>query len=671
MFPVCEEPPEDFIDNSIKWTFQEQIPGWKPFVDEQGFRDDYPASANGTLNPNGTTMRLDAEYHDGMTLLPASASRTIRWYPEEPAPPDSGFSDGFIMSNGATPLTPLGYFLEIKDVQGPFVFSINYTHRTTDESPAWPVVFINKTKVHDGPETQGLTPVYTDYEYTGEDIVDIQMANLGNALRIYDIIISPIGSDGQNDAVSSVAINVKDFSLAVNDIRQLTGNILPRTAKNKNVLWTSNNTNAATVSQSGLVTAVAAGTAIITAAAQDGSGKKDSVTVTVKSPLVSMTTPVEIFEALRGMKVTTNGWADMAYNGAGITYANPANFLLIDDISYSNAQNKRTAFTNALALHTDKFIIISGDIDLSDGKISDSDKSYFDQFGPAPNYERENRDITFNIGSNTTIIGINNARIMFGGLIIRGGANNIIIRNVTFWDAHGSTAQNTVYFPDSKASATALQVENNPGGSNIWVDHCKFTDGTCIDLARNYNHDGAFDIKYGRFITVSNTEFTNHDKVMLVGSNDDTSAVPNYLNPTERQITLHNNYFHGVTQRMPRTRGTQMHIYNNYYSNIGVQENSGSFMGPGANAQFIVENNYFEEKPFGGKTIEYFSSPADLLYQPKVFYNGNNIANNNTIWWVRASAAARPWEPGYTYTLKNNAVLPSTIPVTAGPTLFK
>jgi pectate lyase len=256
---------------------------------------------------------------------------------------------------------------------------------------------------------------------------------------------------------------------------------------------------------------------------------------------------------------------------------------------------------------------------------------------------------------------------MFGGLVIRNGSSNIIIRNITFWDAHGSTSNDTGKsgYGDAKASATALQVENNPGGSGIWVDHCTFTDGTCVDLSRNYNHDGAFDIKYGRYITVSWCEFTNHDKVMLVGSNDHTTGAITYLSPTERQITLHHNYFHGTTQRMPRTRGTQMHVYNNYYNNIGTAENGGAFMGPGYNAQFIVENNYFGSKA-GSKNFEWMDTSA---YPAKVFYTGNNKADNDTGWYGRASDSVKPWTPAYTYAPEPYSGLPASVPAAAGPTL--
>jgi pectate lyase len=459
--------------------------------------------------------------------------------------------------------------------------------------------------------------------------------------------------------VESVLINEGNISLEEGASVNLTVTTLPQNADNKNVNWQSSNANTAVVEPNGRLTAVNAGTAVITAAAADDSGAQDSVTVTVtapEKPAVPMT-PQEIFASLKGQNVTTNGWADQANSGAGLSYANPATLTLIDDASYPDTKAKREAFTDAVNSDNEKFIIVSGDIDLGDGVISDADKSYFDAFDPAT-HKRLHGDIRFNIRSNTTIIGINNARLMFGGLNIN-NRSNIIIRNITFYDAHGSTEEDTKFNVDSKASIDALTVQGNSDG--VWVDHCKFTDGTCNDMIRNYNHDGAFDIPKGKNITVSWCEFTNHDKVMLVaGSDSAENAVA-----ADRQITLHHNYFHGTTQRMPRTRGTQMHVYNNYYNDIGIAGNTGSFMGPGWGAEFIVENNYFCDKP--GKTIEWFDTNPSV-YPVKFYYNDNNRVNSDTAWWGRPSDP-KPWTPAYSYSPQPCNGLPSSIPNGAGASL--
>jgi uncharacterized protein YjdB len=62
--------------------------------------------------------------------------------------------------------------------------------------------------------------------------------------------------------------------------QQLASTIAPANASNKNLIWTSNNTAVATVSTTGMVTAVSSGTAIITVTTADG-GKTDTTEITI------------------------------------------------------------------------------------------------------------------------------------------------------------------------------------------------------------------------------------------------------------------------------------------------------------------------------------------------------------------------------------------------------
>lgn len=68
---------------------------------------------------------------------------------------------------------------------------------------------------------------------------------------------------------------------------QLTAGIEPANATNQLIDWTSNNESVATVSETGLVTAVSVGTATITATAKDSSGVYGNVTITVTEKQVS------------------------------------------------------------------------------------------------------------------------------------------------------------------------------------------------------------------------------------------------------------------------------------------------------------------------------------------------------------------------------------------------
>ena len=71
--------------------------------------------------------------------------------------------------------------------------------------------------------------------------------------------------------VTSVSVSPSSTTIAEGNTEQLAVTVLPSNATNKNVAWTSSNSATATVSQNGLVTAVAEGSAIITATSVDGS----------------------------------------------------------------------------------------------------------------------------------------------------------------------------------------------------------------------------------------------------------------------------------------------------------------------------------------------------------------------------------------------------------------
>ncbi|MEM6830930.1 MAG: Ig-like domain-containing protein, partial [Bacteroidota bacterium] len=78
----------------------------------------------------------------------------------------------------------------------------------------------------------------------------------------------PGGSDPV--PVTGVSVSPGNATLQSGQALQLSENVSPANATNKSVTWSSNNTAVATVSNSGLVTAVAAGSAMITVTTVDG-----------------------------------------------------------------------------------------------------------------------------------------------------------------------------------------------------------------------------------------------------------------------------------------------------------------------------------------------------------------------------------------------------------------
>ena len=86
--------------------------------------------------------------------------------------------------------------------------------------------------------------------------------------------------------VNEVIVSPSTLELEVGNTTTLAVAVLPATATNKVLSWTSSNTAVATVNNNGEVSAVGLGTAIITATATDGSGKSGSCQLTVKPVMV-------------------------------------------------------------------------------------------------------------------------------------------------------------------------------------------------------------------------------------------------------------------------------------------------------------------------------------------------------------------------------------------------
>ena len=131
---------------------------------------------------------------------------------------------------------------------------------------------------------------------------------------------------GQIVGVSGITLNKTALNLTIGASESLVATISPSNATNKDVEWTSSNTNVATVDTTGKVTGVSAGSATITVKTKDGS-KVATCNVTVKNPVISVT------------GVTLNKTALNLVTGASES--------LIATISPSNATNKNVEWTSS------------------------------------------------------------------------------------------------------------------------------------------------------------------------------------------------------------------------------------------------------------------------------------------------------------------------------------
>ena len=115
---------------------------------------------------------------------------------------------------------------------------------------------------------------------------------------------------GQIVGVSGITLNKTALNLTIGASESLVATISPSNATNKDVEWTSSNTNVATVDTTGKVIGVSSGSATITVKTKDGS-KVATCNVTVKNPVISANENKLIGEDRykTAIKVSNRGWS--------------------------------------------------------------------------------------------------------------------------------------------------------------------------------------------------------------------------------------------------------------------------------------------------------------------------------------------------------------------------
>lgn len=202
-----------------------------------------------------------------------------------------------------------------------------------------------------------------------------------------------------------------------------------------------------------------------------------------------------------------------------------------------------------------KIVKVVGSIDMSEGQ-------------PFTSHADQDRRAMVRLPSNTTLIGAGPGAGLVNGRIEIIGVSNVIVRNLAImapcdvapvWDPTDGATGNW----NSAYDAITLQ-----GAERVWIDHNTITDAPITDdLLPIENgklkqcHDGAIDITRGaNYVTVSYNVIDKHDKTMLIGHSDSYTADIGRL-----KVTLANNVFSNVTQRSPRVRFGQVHLFNNYH----------------------------------------------------------------------------------------------------------
>ena len=125
--------------------------------------------------------------------------------------------------------------------------------------------------------------------------------------------------------VSSISLSKSTLELTVGDQASLDATISPDNATNKKISWSSSKESVATVTPDGIVEAVSAGTAFITATSED-SGVNAKCEITVKEKVISVT--------------------GIALNKTSLSLTEGDEFTLEATITPDNATNKETIWTS-------------------------------------------------------------------------------------------------------------------------------------------------------------------------------------------------------------------------------------------------------------------------------------------------------------------------------------
>jgi len=284
--------------------------------------------------------------------------------------------------------------------------------------------------------------------------------------------------------------------------------------------------------------------------------------------------------------VTNDGWASTTTGTTGGAKADAAHVRTVSD---------RQQLVAALADPTDgaaKTVYIKGTID---GNVDDANKpmrcedyatagytldAYLKAYDPATfgrtkrpsgapeearaaSQKKQAARVQLKVSPNTTIVGVDGARLVGVNLVVD-QVDNVIIRNLTFVDAYDCFPQ---WDPtDGSQGNWNSQYDNISlySATHVWIDHNAFGDGDHPDtkqpsyFARPYQiHDGQLDIaKASDLVTVSWNRFADHDKVMLIGSSDTATADAGKLNATRYRARAVTRTHGALASRPSSTRRT-------------------------------------------------------------------------------------------------------------------
>ncbi|GHH44438.1 pectinesterase family protein [Streptomyces candidus] len=236
------------------------------------------------------------------------------------------------------------------------------------------------------------------------------------------------------------------------------------------------------------------------------------------------------------------------------------------------------------------------------------------------------------VTSNKTLIGVGaSGELVQGGLQLKSGTHNVIIRNLTIRDSYveGDWDGKTNDFD-------GIQMDSV---HHVWIDHNRFT----------HLGDGLVDLrKDSDYITVSYNQFDQHNKAFGIG------WTPNVVT----KVTIDHNWFRGTKQRNPSADNcAYAHLYNNYLSAQVADGDPVWSYGNWARGKtrMVIENSYYRDVQHPHQA----DASAELVQRGSILRNTTG----------RHDAWGKAFEPRsfYSYHLDPAAAVPALVSRFSGP----
>jgi pectate lyase len=249
------------------------------------------------------------------------------------------------------------------------------------------------------------------------------------------------------------------------------------------------------------------------------------------------------------------------------------------------------------------------------------------------------------VNSNKTIVGkVPGSGITEGGFRVGSGKKNIIFRNLHITDTYKEGD-----WDGKDQDWDGIQIKGTC--HHIWVDHCTIL----------RQGDGALDITNGAsYITISWSIIGQNNKASLIGSSDSDTHTDKY------KVTIHHTWYNETTQRNPRVRFGMVHLFNNYYYNMGgygramgYSNSNGYAIGVGVAAQIYSENNHFEKVVNPTDFYDSQTLPGYIIDKGSIFENSGAMTTKpDGITWNPADY--------YSYTLTDAELVKELVMSQAG-----